>query len=309
MARVSAEHTIVVGIDLTPACLDAARWAAREAVRRGVGLVLLHASAFGPREPEPGSASVRRGADSPSSQGYRWLERAATEARNAAPRVRLTVELACGIAPELLAGWSRTAELVVVGSHGLGGLSGVLVGSVALKIAARAWCPVVVVRGSTVPEGTVVVGVDASPESDLAWEFAVESAASRMVPLVVAHAWHAEPWAGAAQVAETRSRERQAVEDRVVGWRGKYPDVEFRLHAVQDRDAARVLLGLSGSAQLIVIGSRGRGPIAGGLLGSTGNALLSRAPCPVVLAHERKRASPASPSGWSSPETRGRAHA
>jgi nucleotide-binding universal stress UspA family protein len=189
----------------------------------------------------------------------------------------------------LLLAESAAARLIVVGSHGLGGLRGVLIGSVALKVAAQASCPVVVVRGSE-PQlhGPVVVGVDASSESERAVGFALEAAAAREVPLVVAHAWHDEVAAAGTNPAELKAGEqRRALNDRMAGWCEKYPGVEVRLCAVRDRNAARALLRLSVDTQLIVVGSRGRGPVAGGLLGSTGNSLLRRATCPVVVVHER----------------------
>lgn len=91
-------------------------------------------------------------------------------------------EVRLGIAPELLVEESASVALIVVGSHGLGGLRGVLVGSVALKVAAQASCPVIVVRGpATPPEGPIVVGVDDSAESERAVEFAMEFACVREV--------------------------------------------------------------------------------------------------------------------------------
>jgi nucleotide-binding universal stress UspA family protein len=199
-------------------------------------------------------------------------------------------EIRLGIAPEQLVEESSTAALIVVGSHGLGGLRGVLIGSVALKVAAQALCPVIVVRGPVTPAGgPIVVGVDDSAESEQAVEFAMEAACVRKAPLVVVHAWHDEflPTAGPAP-AGAELRERYALENRMDSWRVQYPEVDVRVSAVRDRDAARAMLGHAAGAQLLVVGSRGRGPIAGGLLGSTGNTLLSTAPCPVAVVHKRR---------------------
>jgi len=280
-------NAIVVGVDTSNACLDAARWAAREAVVRGTTLRLLHASVFG-RLPHDGHQSGRQDDDLLLESADRWIGLATAAAVKAAPRVRVVSEVRLGIAPELLVEESASAALIVVGSHGLGGLRGLLVGSVALKVAAQASCPVIVMRGPAAPlEGPIVVGVDDSAESERAVEFAMEIACVREVPLVVVHAWHEET--SRAALAEKELRERHALENRMDSWGVKYPEVEIRVSAVRDRDAAHALLGQSVGAQLLVVGSRGRGPVAGGLLGSTGNALLSTASCPVAVAHERRQ--------------------
>ena len=289
MTKTTAERAIVVGVDTSQVCLDAARWAAYEAVRCGVKIRLVHACIFPPADLAHQGSSAGEDEELLLEHGNQWLKRAAIVARYAAPGVRFETEVRFGLAPELLLAESAEARLIVVGSHGLGGLRGVLIGSVALKVAAQASCPVVVVRGSE-PQlhGPVVVGVDASSESEQAVGFALEAAAAREVPLVVAHAWHDEVAAAGTNLAELKAGERRrALNDRMAGWCEKYPGVEVRLCAVRDRNAARALLRLSVNTQLIVVGSRGRGPVAGGLLGSTGNSLLLRATCPVVVVHER----------------------
>jgi nucleotide-binding universal stress UspA family protein len=293
MAEMATERAIVAGVDASEACLGAARWAAREAVLRGVTLRLVHACIFGPDDPADHDTAAHHDEEPLLEHGYRWIERAERAATEAAPGVRIETEVNPGIAPDLLVDESAKADLIVVGSHGVGGLRGVFIGSVALKVAAQASCPVVVVHGESPPcHGPVVAGVDASEESEHALEFALAAASLRAVPLLVVHAWHDGILAAGADLGAVESSELRALEDRLAGWCEKYPEVEVRLHAVRDRNVARALLLVTPDAQLIVIGSRGRGPVAGGLLGSTGNSLISRSACPVVVIHERNRLMP-----------------
>lgn len=166
--------------------------------------------------------------------------------------------------PVLIAESARARE-VVVGSHGLGGFTGALVGSTAVALSVHGECPVVVVRGRQ-HEGPVVVGVDLSPVSDAALGFGFEEAAAAGVPLVAA----------AAQGDE------KSLNARMSGWLQKYPDVAVEQFVVGERPIP-VLLDFGERAGLLVVGSRGRGGFAGMLLGSTSQALIYHAPCPVAV--------------------------
>jgi nucleotide-binding universal stress UspA family protein len=196
-----------------------------------------------------------------------------------------------GFAVPVLQAESTRAELVVLGDRGLGGFTGLLIGSVATGLSAHASCPVVVVRGPE-PDGAVprqepvVVGIDGSPLSEAAVAFAFEAAARRRVPLVAVHAWRdllVDPtlaplvdW-DAAEVDE-----REVLAERLAGWGGTYSDVAVRRLVVRDRPA-RALVDESRRAQLVVVGSRGRGGFTGLLLGSVSQALVHHAHCPVAV--------------------------
>jgi nucleotide-binding universal stress UspA family protein len=125
----------------------------------------------------------------------------------------------------------------------------------------------VVVRGNH-HEGPVVVGVDLSPESDPAIGFGFEEAAAREVPLVAAMAHHDEQSA--------------LLNNRMSGWLEKYPDVAVERLVAAERPIP-LLLELGERAGLLVVGARGRGGFAGMLLGSTSQALIYHAPCPVAV--------------------------
>jgi nucleotide-binding universal stress UspA family protein len=175
--------------------------------------------------------------------------------------------------------------MLVLGSHDLGGLRGALVGSVALRLAATAKCPVVVFRGHADPRGPVVVGVDSSPASEEALHFAVDAAVTRDVSLVVAHAGHQRVPSIEPAFADQQAEDRRELEELVAGWTRKHPDLEIMTRVVDDREPSRALMGVAPDAQLIVVGCRGRGPVAGAVLGSTGNDLLAHATCPVAVVH------------------------
>jgi len=177
--------------------------------------------------------------------------------------------------------------LLVVGSHGAGSVRSLLLGSVSQQVATHAPVPVVVVRGRSAAEtGPVVVGVDGSPATDTALGLAFEAAAARGAALVAIRSYVA-PARPMLPVSEIEALERAALDASLTGWREKYPDVEVEaLLAVGH--AANVLVGVSHTAQLVVVGSRGHGGFTGLLLGSVGQRLMHHAECPVLIAHVRK---------------------
>ncbi|WP_245645944.1 universal stress protein [Pseudonocardia acaciae] len=160
----------------------------------------------------------------------------------------------------------------------------------AVSLAAHAACPVVVVRGAerdrSSAELPVLVGVDGSPDSEAAVAFAYEAASVRGVPLVAVHTWsdlmfdsRVSPlidW----EALETGERELLA--ERLAGWTGKYPDGQVRRLVLRGL-AAHALVDRADRAQLLVVGSRGRGHLAGLMFGSVSHAVLHRAPCPVAV--------------------------
>lgn len=264
----TANRPVLVGVDASAASSAAVRWAAEEARRRDTTLRLLHACVF-----EGAPERATDDSDLLLEHVRRWLGRAADAARESAPGVRVETSVELGLAVDILLAESPGAALVVLGSHGLGGLRGALIGSVALRVAAGASAPVVVVPAHR-PEGTgpVVVGVDLSDSSEHALRFALDEAASLGAPVHVVHAWHGGDG-------------RRDLETRIASWAQKYPALEITAHAVADRNPSRALLHAVPGARLIVVGTRGRGPVAGGALGSTGNLLLAHAACPVAVVH------------------------
>jgi nucleotide-binding universal stress UspA family protein len=136
----------------------------------------------------------------------------------------------------------------------------------------------------------VVVGVDGSPLSEAALGIAFDEASTRRVGLVAVHAWSEIAEQGVITLTDTpqdlhrhESDEERLLAARLAGWQEKYPDVSVERMVTRQRPQA-VLLEYAGAAQLVVVGSHGRGGVTGLLLGSTSQALLHHAPCPVIVA-------------------------
>ncbi|MFL6123172.1 universal stress protein [Actinophytocola sp.] len=289
------EHCVVVGVDGSDSALHAVRWAAPEAQRRGAPLRLVHVVHLTPVRhprqipppPEYEAALLE--------QGRHWLTEASQAARRAVPGLAVVTDLRAGVAADVLVTESRDAQLMVLGSRGLGGFTSLLVGSVAVALSAHAHCPVVVMHsaardGAPPTDGDIVVGVDGSELSDAALTFAFEAAAARGVPLVALHTWLDVTMTGAWAVLpgtvdwdSVRRQEEKLLAERLVPWREKFPHVEVRPLVVRDRPD-RALLEHAGGAQLIVVGSRGRGAFTGMGLGSVSHTLLHHAECPVAVA-------------------------
>ena len=225
-------------------------------------------------------------------QGRSLLDTAAAEVRQSHPAVEITTRLTHDDPTSALRRESRNARLTVIGSHGVGRLAGVLLGSVALSVASDNPAPVAVIDPERpgAPGGPVVVGVDGSPASEAAIAFAFDAAAARGVELTAVHSWNDTVVAGdfpefalLVDPVAIEQEEHVLLSEQLAGWREKYPDVTVNHEVVRGRPT-NALLEASGQAQLVVVGSRGRGGFAGLLLGSTSQALIAHAACPVVIA-------------------------
>ncbi|MFD4370345.1 universal stress protein [Streptomyces sp. NPDC058486] len=278
---------VLVGTDGSPSALGAVEAAAREAGQRGTRLVVAHAfiwplfrvglepSLYGPTE-----SGLRR-------QAQIVLDTAVARAKAVAPGVEVSGELISGEPLVVLATRSRGAELVVVGSRGTGAFGGLVLGSVAVHLAAHAGCPVLVVRGREEPEGPVLLAVDGSPDSDAAVDFAFTEARARGVGLVAVHAW--TPRSGPADltplfhsVEEVHAEAARVLDAALARAAERHPGTEAEPRLLQGRPR-EVLLEESENAQLVVMGARGRGGFTGLLLGSVSQALLHHAHCPVAV--------------------------
>jgi nucleotide-binding universal stress UspA family protein len=279
---------IVVGTDGSPASHAAVGWAAGEALRRGAPLHVVCAYGWD-------WAGARLG---PADELRRLAEReveatvaeAVEQARRAAPAARVRGSAAVGEPVPVLLRAAEHAALLVVGSRGRGGFASLLLGSVSQRAATHANCPVTVVRGRhDAADGPVVVGVDGSAGATAALGTAFAAAAVRGAGIAAIRAYPppSPPWGVAAppplhDPGEREAEEHAALAGSLARWREKYPDVAVEELVVRG-SAARVLVGVSHTAQLVVVGSRGRGSLAGTLLGSVGLQLLHHADCPVVV--------------------------
>jgi nucleotide-binding universal stress UspA family protein len=185
------------------------------------------------------------------------------------------------------------ADLLVVGPRGQGGVAGLLLGSTAVALAQQAPCPLVVVRGAhhlTPGEaaGRVVVGTDGSALSAPAVRFAFAEAERRGVGVVAVRAW-TRPWIPGPVPSDDvldwsalEAQARQSLAKALEESRSRHPDVDVVEKVVGDR-AGTALVELSPGAELVVVGSRGRGRLASAVLGSVSHYLLHHAQCPVAL--------------------------
>ncbi|WIY00411.1 universal stress protein [Amycolatopsis mongoliensis] len=285
---------LVVGVDGSAGALTAVRWAARVARERRLALRLVHAL---PELPPPyprGDPTFDQVKAAVTTRGERMLAEARATAAEAEPGIEVTTSLRSERPADALVSEAKDATMLVLGTPGLRPLGRVLLGSVSVALAAHAPCPVTLVRphaGDDEPpaEGPVVVGVDGAPAGEEAIAAAFEEASWRGARLIAVHCWHEaflssifEEGRWTMDSSTVEEREHELLAQRLAGWREKYPDVVVDRVVLAGRPAER-LLDLADRAQLLVVGSRGRGGLRGLALGSTSQSLMSYALCPVLV--------------------------
>src|SRR5215831_8981776 len=270
-------HGILVGYDGSPDSERALRWAAREARWRGAVLTVCHACAPGEADVESGDG---RAPDHMQPAGHHNPAGALRFAQELMGPGQARPLLAAGPAARVLCQHSADADMVVVGQRGRGGLPGSLLGPVGQQVCAHARGRVVVVRGHWYPAagyvpGPVAVGADGSDGSRAAIAFAAEEAALREVPLLTVCALADSPGSlgGARRMQEVFDRD-------ITRWEKEYPELTI-LRQVSFGQPRTTLLDAASGAQLLIVGSRGRGGLKGMLLGSVSQAMLNHARCPV----------------------------
>ncbi|WP_328552020.1 MULTISPECIES: universal stress protein [unclassified Streptomyces] len=312
-------RTVTAGLDGSPESLAAAEWAAREARMRGLRLKLVHV-----REPVPDPMarapllgaephqhrSERSKTRVPPSEGRRTIPReAAEDLRARHPGVGVTMEQRTGRPAEALLKAADDAEVLVLGTRGLNGMDGFMVGSAGLAVVAHAGRPVVLVRAgeqaadehltdsSGVPSAAapfkpVVLGLDTVGPHDTLIGFAFEAALLRATALRVVHAWNEPPYIayGLPQDLELNARlagqEADAVTEVLRPWREKFPDVEI-IGDTLSGNAAHHLVDASREASLVVVGRRVRRAAPGAHIGPVTHAVLHHSTAPVaVVPHD-----------------------
>ncbi|WIX76649.1 universal stress protein [Amycolatopsis carbonis] len=280
------DPAIVVGVDGSDQALDAVRWAAAEAAPRALPLQLVSAVDPAIAVATAGPPVVEEAVEAIEQIAKADLEKAAQLARVTAD-ITVRTEYFPSPAIPVLVEQSKHARLLALGASGRGGYAGMLLGSTAVSVVARSECPVVVVRPAAEPAGPVVVGVDGNETSLGALAAAFDEAAWRRAPLVAVHSWFDSDYLLATQYGlvegEPEEEEQaQVLAESLAGWQEKYPDVTVQRVVVRDHPRHQ-LLEWSHKAQLVVVGSRGRGGFKGLVLGSTSQALIQHASCPVMV--------------------------
>ncbi|MCD7442281.1 universal stress protein [Streptomyces lincolnensis] len=299
---------VVAGVDASPESLAAAHWAAREALRRGAPLRIVHVWQW---HPHPSTAV-------PLGTAQRdWAERTlngvVAGVRAAHPELEIVDHLvrSDSVVTALVAA-ADEAEVSVLGSQGLGAFAGFVVGSVSQRVVARSTRPVVVVRaGATaaddhlpvadgispdeipdIPSRDVVLGLDTGHPCDELIEFAFQSARRYGATLHVLHVYGAsgqltdDAGPGPAPGPELLARHEHAVVATLRSWGAKFPDVSVVETVREGRVAGELVRACSG-ASLAVVGRRTRAGRPGGHIGPVTHAVLHHVRCPVaVVPHD-----------------------
>ena len=295
MATPATHRAILVGVDGSSASTVAVDWAARDATMRKVPLTLVNVL-------DLPMATTVRGFPMPMPPEYmQWqqdegrkvlndtLKTVEDRTRQIGP-LDISSELMIGPPVPTLVELSKDAAMVVVGSHGRGALARRLFGSVSTGLVHHAHCPVAVIpdQDPLMPhpsQAPILVGIDGSRASESAIAIAFDEASWRGVELIALHAWsdtamyefRVPDW------SQVRSDAEELLAERLAGWEERYPDVNV-CRVVECDQPARQLLEQSKSAQLVVVGSHGRGGFTGMLLGSVSTAVVHAARTPVIVA-------------------------
>jgi nucleotide-binding universal stress UspA family protein len=289
---------VIAAVDGSAVSYHAAAWAAAEAALHSCRLHLV-TSVSVPYGYGPGPMFTDAGAGADADwlrvDGERILTEATRIARLAAPGhvPEITSEVSWSPIVADLIERSGHARMLVLGSRGAGALQRNLLGSVSTSVLRHVHCPVVVIHEHSAIDAVsvtqpVLVGIDGSSNSMAALALAFEEASLRKVGLKALHAWsdtsgREVPVPGWEDTL--RGTEDALLAESLAGWSERYPDVEVHRILVRDRPV-RALLDEAETAQLVVVGSHGRGGFAGMLLGATSNALVQSTECPTIVVRE-----------------------
>ena len=285
---------VLVAVDGSPSAEAAVEWATREAVSRNVPMTLVHVLSppllmVWPDVPKP-IEFVRW----QKGRGAEILLAATNVAREATgDEVRVCTEMPTGPTLPTLIRLSEGADIAVVGCRGRAALARGLLGSVSTGLVRHAHCPVAVVHDDDPvahrpADAPVVLGIDGSPAAESAIPVAFDAASRRGVELVAVYA------IGDADVIDLpgvdpdifRHQAEGLLAERLAGWHGRYPDVAVRC-VVTWAHPVNALVQESERAQLLVVGSHGRGAFAGMLLGSVSSSVAHISRMPVIVTRSR----------------------
>jgi nucleotide-binding universal stress UspA family protein len=291
---------LIVGIDGSPESEAAMGWALEEATRRDLEVELVYALAVPVVSDAYGMVMTRPDIDELTDYSQKLLDAALASAQSVAPHLAVSARLASGPPAAVLIEASKHAEGLVVGTRGLGAISGKLLGSVSVRLAGKSVSPVFIVppewREHMRPDSPVLVGVDGSEHSDAALHLALEEARCRGVGLIVLSAYHV-PWLARpvepALIAEFEQSEHWLAEKTIAESLARvkghsYSDVPIEELTIRGLPA-EALVEASHRAVLTVVGSRGRRSLSRAILGSVSRTLMQETQRPVAVVHKATR--------------------
>lgn len=285
--------SIAVGVDGSEPAAAAVDWAIRQAAAERRPLTVVHACGVpGAMQDFEDIVAHERGL---RSVGRSIVREAVEDVRLADGTVAVESVVTMGHAERVLVEASESADMLVVGARGRGTVTSALLGSVSAVVARESVCPVVIVREFEEPDDDqgprrVVCGVDGSPVSTAAVEFAFRMASVRRAPLTLLHAtWDRREQASSlidlrsyAEKVNLNEEEERRVSETVAGLCEKYPDVSVT-ESYRRGEPVRQLVEASRDASLLVVGTRSRRLLATTLLGSVSRGVSERAYCPVAV--------------------------
>ena len=291
------QSKVVVGVDGSAASDAAIHWAAHEAAMRGLPIKLINvvaptllSSAMAPND------TITQGQLDQARQIIDQARRVVDEVPGEKP-ADIHAEMRYASVVPTLVDASNDAQMIVVGRSGRGGWGPNILGSVTSGLLHHAQCPVAVVHA---PESAqheiredapILVGIDGSAASEAAVALAFDEASHRGVPLVALHAWSdvgVFPILGM-DWRTYRDEGDEVLGERLAGWQERYPEVQVHRRLVCDVPA-RWLIDESKNAQLVVLGSHGRGGYPGMHLGSVSSAVVQSVRVPVIVTPQAESA-------------------
>lgn len=291
------EPPLVVGVDGSGSSLRAVDWATDEAALHGVPLRLVYASLW--ERYEGAALAEGLGRSSEQVMADNIVEAAAQRAHRRNADVKVSTEVLPDDAVSVLLKEGHSAFALVIGSRGRSGMAELLLGSVGLAVAARAVCPVIVLRGShdnQVRAGThrsVVLGVGEESRASAATRFAFAEAEARDAVLHAVRAWRwpahestDHPLLAGEPARLHEERAVKVLDSALSEAAANHPSVDLR-RRITEGAARRVLLDASADADLLVVGARRRQGHFGLQLGRVAHAVLHHSACPVAVVPQR----------------------
>jgi len=281
---------ILVAVDGSDGSRAALRWARSFAEPMDATIRVVQAWEYPPMAALPGGPTLVPQAEAGNRVAAELSQFLRDELGHRAEEVDAVVEPGTPDLAVLRVAARLGADLIVVGKRGLGAVAGRFLGSVSRRIVEHATCPVAVVPDTLVQhEGPVVIGVDESVNAGVALQWATKVAAAQRCSLVVVHAVSSAPPASPLSLGEAMDRAGQAIADEQ-----SRPAIDAGLDVrtvVKTIDPRPLITATADEfdARLVVAGSRGAGPIASLLMGSTATYLAERCERPLVLVPSSPR--------------------